>query len=134
MSEAEHVPGEGGISFSKSRLYCSRGHLLGYYGTDEYGYCLECHRIAQRRWVRVHHGQPSMPLNAAYAAGLGPARLAAGMTQQQLADACGLTQTSIARWERERRPMSLRNRLRVAAALDVKPGELVLRRGSSLRG
>lgn len=67
-----------------------------------------------------------MPLNSAYVPGLKRSRLAAGLTQQDLAEACGLTQTSIARWECERRPMSLRNRLRVAAALGVKPGELML--------
>lgn len=123
---------------SATRSYCGRGHLLSYYGTDERGYCLECHRIAQRRWVKLHQGQPGMPLNSAYVPALKRARRAAGMTQQQLAEACGLTQTSIARWECGRRPMSLRNRLRAAAALGVKPGDLMLKpqnsSGSSVNG
>lgn len=45
------------------------------------------------------------------------ARIAAGMTQQQLADALGIAQQSVARWETGEREPRVSTLKRIAAAL-----------------
>lgn len=52
-------------------------------------------------------------------------RLELGRTQEQLAEAAGLHFTYVSSVERGERNISLRNIIRLAAALDVDPGELV---------
>jgi transcriptional regulator with XRE-family HTH domain len=46
-------------------------------------------------------------------------------SQEQLADACGLHWTFVGQIERGRRNLSLHNILKIAAGLQVDPGELV---------
>lgn len=48
-----------------------------------------------------------------------------GLTQERLAEACGLHWTFIGQVERGRRNISLHNILKVAAGLQLDPGELV---------
>lgn len=48
-----------------------------------------------------------------------------GLTQERLAEACGLHWTFIGQVERGRRNISLHNILKVAAGLHLDPGELV---------
>lgn len=48
-----------------------------------------------------------------------------GLTQEQLAEACGLHWTFIGQVERGRRNISLHNILKIAAGLQLDPGELV---------
>jgi transcriptional regulator with XRE-family HTH domain len=52
-------------------------------------------------------------------------RQALGLTQEALADLAGLHWTFIGQVERGRRNLTLHNILKLAAALDVDPGELV---------
>jgi len=47
------------------------------------------------------------------------------LTQEQLADACGLHWTFIGQVERGRRNISLHNILKIGAGLRLDPGELV---------
>lgn len=46
-------------------------------------------------------------------------------SQEQLADVCGLHWTFVGQVERGRRNISLHNILKLAAGLDIDPGELV---------
>ena len=48
-----------------------------------------------------------------------------GMTQEQLAEACGLHWTFIGQVERGRRNISLHNILKIAAGLQLDPGDLM---------
>ena len=48
-----------------------------------------------------------------------------GLTQERLAEACGLHWTFIGQVERGRRNISLHNILKIAAGLQIDPGELV---------
>jgi transcriptional regulator with XRE-family HTH domain len=48
-----------------------------------------------------------------------------GKSQEQLADACGLHWTFVGQVERGRRNLTLHNILKLAAGLEVDPGELV---------
>lgn len=48
-----------------------------------------------------------------------------GLSQEQLADACGLHWTFVGQVERGRRNLSLRNILKLAAGLQIDPGDLV---------
>jgi transcriptional regulator with XRE-family HTH domain len=53
------------------------------------------------------------------------AREAKGLSQEGLADLAGLHRTYVSSAERGARNVSLTNILRLAGALDVRPGELV---------
>ena len=48
-----------------------------------------------------------------------------GLSQEALADACGLHWTFVGQVERGRRNLSLHNILKIAAGLQIDPGELV---------
>jgi transcriptional regulator with XRE-family HTH domain len=48
-----------------------------------------------------------------------------GRSQEQLADDCGLHWTFVGQVERGRRNLSLHNILKIAAGLQVDPGDLV---------
>jgi|HubBroStandDraft_1064217.scaffolds.fasta_scaffold121352_2 ribosome-binding protein aMBF1 (putative translation factor) len=52
-------------------------------------------------------------------------REALGKSQERLADSCGLHWTFVGQVERGRRNLSFHNLLRLAAALEVDPAELV---------
>lgn len=52
-------------------------------------------------------------------------RLAAGFSQESFADACGLHRTYIGGIERGERNVSFTNIIRIAAALGVRPSELL---------
>ena len=58
------------------------------------------------------------------ATGLRKARLEAGMTQQQLADAAGVTRRSLYNWETGRSGMSLYAALQLADALNISTDKL----------
>lgn len=53
------------------------------------------------------------------------ARIAAGMTQQQLADALGIAQQSVARWETGEREPRVSTLKRIAAALGCDLRDLI---------
>ena len=57
---------------------------------------------------------------------LAEVRRAAGYTQDDLAEALGVTQASVARWERGVTDISLSNLIKVATLLEVAPSELIL--------
>lgn len=52
-------------------------------------------------------------------------RVAIGLSQERLADACGLHWTFVGQVERGRRNLSLHNLLKLASGLGVDPAELV---------
>ncbi|MGH3915735.1 MAG: helix-turn-helix domain-containing protein [Pseudonocardiaceae bacterium] len=54
-----------------------------------------------------------------------------GLTQERLAEACGLHWTFIGQVERGRRNISLHNILKIAMGLQLDPGELVRGLGES---
>jgi transcriptional regulator with XRE-family HTH domain len=60
-------------------------------------------------------------------------RRAAGISQEGLAERCGLHRTYVGGIERGERNVSFRNLLKIAKALDVRPSEL-LRLCESLAG
>jgi transcriptional regulator with XRE-family HTH domain len=62
---------------------------------------------------------------AAFGERVRSARLARGLSQEELAEAAGLHRTYVGSAERGLRNVSLQNILRLAKALDVRPGELL---------
>ncbi len=60
-------------------------------------------------------------------------RTTAGLSQEAFADRCGLHRTYIGGIERGERNVSFANLLRVAAALGVRPSELLVRYERCLR-
>jgi len=69
--------------------------------------------------------QARTPWREAFGARIRSARLARGLTQEGLAETCGLHPTYIGDAERGERNVSLDNILRLAYALKVRPGELL---------
>lgn len=53
------------------------------------------------------------------------ARKAAGMSQQQLADALGIAQQHVSRWERGERTPRIATLKRIAAVLGCSPRDLI---------
>jgi transcriptional regulator with XRE-family HTH domain len=56
---------------------------------------------------------------------LAAARAKSGMTQTAVASALGVHWTTVARWEQGQRMPTILDLIRYAAAVGVKPGELV---------
>ena len=69
--------------------------------------------------------QPISVATATFGERIRSRRLALGKSQEQLADDCGLHWTFVGQVERGRRNLSLHNILKLAAGLDIDPGELV---------
>jgi transcriptional regulator with XRE-family HTH domain len=65
------------------------------------------------------------PAHAAFGQAIRQARTDRGLSQEALADACDLDRTYISGIERGQRNPSLTNILKVAAALDTRPAELL---------
>lgn len=74
-------------------------------------------------------GQRKEPIPAAVEFGrrMRQRRLELELSQEELADLCGLHFTYVGSVERGERNVSLVNILKIAAGLDVDPGELVAR-------
>lgn len=68
--------------------------------------------------------RPASPTHA-FGQRLRARRLELGLSQEALADACGLHRTYVGSVERGERNIALINIIRIARALDVDPGELV---------
>jgi transcriptional regulator with XRE-family HTH domain len=68
---------------------------------------------------------PFDPLNARFAANLRDARTAVGMTQEALAEACGLSRTYVSTLERAGRDPRMSMIVRLADGLGIAPGELL---------
>jgi len=68
---------------------------------------------------------PVSPAAQAFGARVRARRQTLSLTQEQLAEACGLHWTFIGQVERGRRNISLHNILKIAAGLRLDPGELV---------
>jgi len=75
---------------------------------------------------------PASPEHAALGQAIRELRQAAGLSQEELADRCGMHRTYVGGIERGERNVSFRNLLRLAAALDVRASQL-LARGEDLR-
>lgn len=86
-------------------------------------------RLGQRMGMRL--ADESEPLFEAIAAQVAERRHALNLSQRELADLCGTTQSAIARLERGRRPPRVDTLLRVAGALDC---ELVVKLRSRTTG
>jgi transcriptional regulator with XRE-family HTH domain len=69
--------------------------------------------------------EPISPATAELGARVRAHREAQGLSQEALAQRCGVHWTFIGQLERGRRNVSLHNLLKVAAGLGVDPGELV---------
>ncbi len=65
------------------------------------------------------------PVATAFGERVRTARIAMGLSQEALAEAAGLHRTYVGSAERGLRNVSLHNILRLAKALDVRPGELL---------
>jgi transcriptional regulator with XRE-family HTH domain len=70
---------------------------------------------------------PASPEHAALGQAIRQLRLAAGISQEGLADRCGMHRTYVGGIERGERNVSFRNLLKLADALDVRPSELLAR-------
>lgn len=64
-------------------------------------------------------------MTALFGARVRERRLQLGLSQESLADRCGLHWTYVGQVERGQRNISLHNIVRLAAALGTDPGELV---------
>ena len=69
---------------------------------------------------RLDHSGPDSELYAAIARQVTEQRLARELSQRELAELCGTTQSAIARFEAAERPPRLDTLLRVARALDCE--------------
>jgi XRE family transcriptional regulator, regulator of sulfur utilization len=69
-------------------------------------------------------GLPS-PESIAVGVAIREARTAAGLTQKELADSLGVTQTAVSYWESARRDPGVTELLRIASALGVKAASLL---------
>lgn len=71
---------------------------------------------------------PSLPISSAtqaFGARVRARRRELGLSQEQLAEACGLHWTFVGQVERGRRNISLHNILKIGTGLQLDPGELV---------
>lgn len=68
---------------------------------------------------------PLSTVTALFGARVRERRLQLGLSQESLADRCGLHWTYVGQVERGQRNISLHNIVRLAAALGTDPGELV---------
>lgn len=75
-------------------------------------------------WV-VMANQPISPAAETFGERVRTRRHHLGLSQEQLADECGLHWTYVGQVERGRRNISLHNILKIAKGLRVDPGELV---------
>lgn len=106
---------------------CPKFHDKRITGVGPQGFCRLCRNAAVRKRQRQERREAGvLPVNAAPVPALRYWRIEADMTQLQLAKASGLTKYTIIGLEAGR-PSSLATRQRIAAALGVKPGELVMR-------
>ena len=69
---------------------------------------------------RLEHAEPDRELYADIAGQVTEQRLARDLSQKELAELCGTTQSAIARFEAAERPPRLDTLLRVARALDCE--------------
>ena len=74
---------------------------------------------------------PASPEHVALGRAIRQLRLAAGISQEGLAERSGMHRTYVGGIERGERNVSFRNLLRLAAALEVRPSELIGRYESS---
>jgi len=70
---------------------------------------------------------PRSPAHAAFGQALRSLRVEHGLSQEALAFACGLDRTYVSGIERGERNPSLTNILRLAAALEIGPADLMAR-------
>jgi len=75
---------------------------------------------------------PASPEHAALGQAIRQLRLAAGISQEGLAERSGMHRTYVGGIERGERNVSFRNLLRLAGALEVRPSELIERYESCL--
>jgi transcriptional regulator with XRE-family HTH domain len=69
--------------------------------------------------------QPVSPVTVAFGARVRSRRQELELSQERLADACGLHWTFVGQVERGQRNITLHNILKLAVGLQVDPGELV---------
>jgi predicted transcriptional regulator len=74
----------------------------------------------QRIGERLEHTDPDQAAYAAVAQQVTEQRLARDLSQKELAELCGTTQSAIARFEAAERPPRLDTLLRIARALDCE--------------
>lgn len=75
--------------------------------------------------VGRHGKQPVSPAAETFGERVRTRRHQLGLSQEQLADECGLHWTYVGQIERGRRNISLHNILKIAEGLGIDPGELV---------
>jgi transcriptional regulator with XRE-family HTH domain len=78
-------------------------------------------------WERGAPVTPRSPEHAALGRAIRELRVGVGISQEGLADGAGLHRTYIGGIERGERNVSFANLLRIAAALGVRPSELLAR-------
>lgn len=69
--------------------------------------------------------QPPSPATVEFGKRVRQHREAQGLSQEMLADRCGVHWTFLGQVERGQRSIRLDNLLKVAAGLEIEPGELV---------
>jgi transcriptional regulator with XRE-family HTH domain len=69
--------------------------------------------------------EPLSPATRVFGERVRAKREALGLSQEALADQCGVHWTFLGQVERGQRNLSLHNQLKIAAGLGIDPGELV---------
>jgi len=71
--------------------------------------------------------KPRSPAHVAYGSAIRELRISRGLSQERLADECGMDRTYVSGIERGERNPSLTNILKIAEALGVRVSELAAR-------
>lgn len=88
------------ISTAYVTIICKRGHDKRVCGVRPNGQCMECNRLTQRIILQNRPGKhPNYNGNSVSIPTLKKVRLTLGLTQQQLADKCGVSRSLIVKVE-----------------------------------